>query len=143
MLHGSEVANSFCYAEVAFQIALDYDFALIGISDIHDLIDWDYKPHEGGHRPVTLVFAKEKAADSIKESLFAKRTIVWFKNMLIGRQTDLSPFLTASLNVTAMRYRPDTLIAEIDLKNTSDADFETHYNSPSYSTRESVICPTK
>ena len=130
MLHGIEVANSFWYAEAAFQVALDYDLALIGTSDVHDLIDWDYKPHEGGHRPVTLVFAKEKTADSIKEGLFAKRTVVWFKNMLIGRQSDLSPLLTASLKVTAMRYQPDTVIAEIDLQNTSDADFEARYNGP-------------
>ena len=130
MLHGVEVANSFWYAEAAFQVALDYDLALIGTSDVHDLIDWDYKPHEGGHRPVTLVFAKEKTADSIKEGLFAKRTVVWFKNMLIGRQSDLSPLLTASLKVTAMRYQPDTVIAEIDLQNTSDADFEARYNGP-------------
>ena len=130
MLHGIEVANSFWYAEAAFQVALDYDLALIGTSDVHDLIDWDYKPHEGGHRPVTLVFAKEKTADSIKEGLLAKRTVVWFKNMLIGRQSDLSPLLAASLKVTAMRYQPDTVIAEIDLQNTSDADFEARYNGP-------------
>ena len=130
MLHGIEVANSFWYAEAAFQVALDYDLVLIGTSDVHDLIDWDYKPHEGGHRPVTLVFAKEKTADSIKEGLLAKRTVVWFKNMLIGRQSDLSPLLAASLKVTAMRYQPDTVIAEIDLQNTSDADFEARYNGP-------------
>ena len=62
--------------------------------------------------------------------MFAKRTVVWFKNMLIGRQSDLSPLLAASLKVTAMRYQPDTVIAEIDLQNTSDADFEARYNGP-------------
>ena len=29
-----------------------------------------------------------------------------------------------------MRYQPDTVIAEIDLQNTSDADFEARYNGP-------------
>jgi len=130
MLHGIEVANGPWYAEAAFQTALDYDLALIGTSDVHDLIDWDYKPHEGGHRPVTLVFAKEKTADSIKQALFAKRTVVWFKNMLIGRQADLAPLLAASLQLTGMRYQPDTVIAEIDLQNTSDADFEARYTGP-------------
>ena len=130
MLHGIEVANGPWYAEAAFQTALDYDLALIGTSDVHDLIDWDYKPHEGGHRPVTLVFAKEKTVESIKEALFAKRTVVWFKNMLIGRKADLAPLLAASLKITGMRYQPDTVIAEIDLQNTSDADFEARYNGP-------------
>ena len=130
MLHGIEVANSFWYAKAAFQTALDYDLALIGTSDVHDLIDWDYKPHEGGHRPVTLVFAQEKTAESIKEALFARRTVVWFKNMLIGREADLSPLLEASLKVTGMQYQTDTVIAEITLENTSDADFEARYTGP-------------
>ena len=95
-LHGIEVANTHWYAEAAFQTALDYDLALIGTSDVHDLIDWDYLPHEGGHRPVTLVFAKEKTAASIKQALFARRTAVWFKNLLIGREKDLGPLLAAS-----------------------------------------------
>ena len=89
MLHGIEVANTHSYSEGAFQAALDFNLALIGTSDVHDLIDWDYEPHNGGHRPVTLVFAEEKTTESIKEALFARRTVVWFKNMLIGRQADL------------------------------------------------------
>ena len=60
MLHGIEVANTHSYSEGAFQAALDFNLALIGTSDVHDLIDWDYEPHNGGHRPVTLVFVEEK-----------------------------------------------------------------------------------
>ena len=130
LLHGIEVANSKWYAEAAFQTAPDYNLTLIGTSDVHDLIDWDYTPHQGGHRPVTLVFAKEKSADSIKEALFARRTVVWFKNLLIGRQTDLYPLLKASLEITDMRYQAGTVIVEIDIKNRSDANFEARYNGP-------------
>jgi predicted metal-dependent phosphoesterase TrpH len=130
LLHGIEVANSKWYAEAAFQTALDYNLTLIGTSDVHDLIDWDYTPHQGGHRPVTLIFAKEKSADSIKEALFARRTVVWFKNLLIGREIDLSPLLKASLEITDMRYQPGTVIVEIDIKNRSDANFEARYDGP-------------
>jgi predicted metal-dependent phosphoesterase TrpH len=129
-LHGIEVANTHWYAEAAFQTALDYDLALIGTSDVHDLIDWDYLPHEGGHRPVTLVFAKEKTADSIKEALFARRTAVWFKNLLIGREKDLGPLLASSIKVKSMKYQTDTVIAEIRIENTSDANFDARYTGP-------------
>jgi len=129
-LHGIEVANTHWYAEAAFQTALDYDLALIGTSDVHDLIDWDYLPHEGGHRPVTLVFAKEKTAASIKQALFARRTAVWFKNLLIGREKDLGPLLAASLKVKSMKYQTDTVIAEIEIENTSDANFDARYTGP-------------
>ena len=65
VLHGIEIANGSTYSEEAFQLALDYNLTLVGVSDVHDLIDWDYKPHDGGHRPVTLVFAKAKTAAAI------------------------------------------------------------------------------
>jgi hypothetical protein len=74
-LHGIEIANGDGYSEEAFQVALDNDLALIGVSDIHELIDWDYEPHNGGHRPVTLVFADERTIPSIRDALFGRRTI--------------------------------------------------------------------
>ena len=126
-LHGIEIANGGTYSEEAFQVALDHDLALIGVSDVHDLIDWDYEPHNGGHRPVTLVFAEEKSTEGIKQALFANRTVVWFQNLLIGRQEELMPLLEASLNISNLNYRPQTSIAEVSITNASDADFELRY----------------
>ena len=127
LLHGIEIANGQTYSEEAFQIALDNDLALIGVSDVHDLIDWDYKPHEGGHRPVTLVFAEAKTAEAMKDALFARRTVVWFRNLLIGREEHLQPLLQASLSASTLRYRNGTIVAEVVLSNTSDAAFELRY----------------
>lgn len=127
LLHGIEIANGQTYSEEALQIALDNDLALIGVSDVHDLIDWDYKPHEGGHRPVTLVFAEAKTAEAIKDALFARRTVVWFRNLLIGREQHLQPLLQASLSASTLRYRNGTKVAEVVLSNTSDAAFELRY----------------
>ena len=127
LLHGIEIANGQTYSEEAFQIALDNDLALIGVSDVHDLIDWDYKPHEGGHRPVTLVFAEAKTAEAMKDALFARRTVVWFRNLLIGREQHLQPLLQASLSASTLRYRNGTIVAEVVLSNTSDAAFELRY----------------
>ena len=70
---------------------MEYDLALIGVSDVHDLIDWDYEPMNGGHRPVTLVLSTDRSQDAVKEALFDRRTVVWFKNLLIGRPEHLDP----------------------------------------------------
>jgi hypothetical protein len=123
-LHGIEIANGEDYSEEAHQIALDHDLVMIGVSDVHELIDWDYKPLEGGHRPVTLVFAKERSAEALRDALFAKRTVVWFKNLLIGREPELKALLDAALTLdpTVSRYRNAT-IAEVTLVNHSDAEF--------------------
>ena len=127
LLHGIEIANGSTYSEEAFQVALEHDLALIGVSDVHDLIDWDYEPHNGGHRPVTLVFAEEKSAEAIKQALFARRTVVWFRNLLIGRKEQLIPLLEASLTASNLSYRPQTSVAEVTLTNVSDAEFELRY----------------
>ena len=127
LLHGVEIATGSTYSEEAFQVALDHGLALIGVSDVHDLIDWDYQPHNGGHRPVTLVFTDEKSAGAIKRALFANRTVVWFRNLLIGRKAHLMPLLEASLNISDLNYRPQTSVAEVTISNLSDANFELRY----------------
>ena len=122
-LNGIEVANGRTYSAESFQLALDFDLALIGVSDVHNLIDWDYKPHEGGHRPVNLVFAKGKTSAAIREALFAKRTVVWYKNLLLGRERDLAPLLEASVTVESASYGRTSKVLEVVLVNSSDARF--------------------
>ena len=128
LLHGIEVANGRGYSEQTFQMALDHNLALIGVSDIHQLIDWDYEPHKGGHRPVTLVFAKERTAESMKEAMFDRRTVVWFKNELLGRPQHLVPLLEASLSLHDASYG-DGEILQVSITNVSDADFYLRNNS--------------
>jgi hypothetical protein len=91
------------------------------VSDVHELIDWDYPPAEGEHRPVTLAFAEERTAESLKDALFARRTVVWFRNLLIGRAPELNALLAASLEVEEANYRTDTDVLDIVVRNVSDA----------------------
>ena len=122
MLHGIEIANGQSYSEQTFQMALDYNLTLIGVSDVHNLIDWDYEPHLGGHRPVTLVLARERTAESLKEALFDRRTVVWFKNNLMGRPQHLAPLLEASLSIHDASYGEGEIL-NVSITNISDADF--------------------
>ena len=57
LLNGVEDTNERTYSDQAIQAALDHDLTMIGTSDVHDLVDWDYNIPYGGHRPVTLVFS--------------------------------------------------------------------------------------
>lgn len=123
LMHGIEIVNGFTYSEEALQIALDNDLTIMGTSDIHGLIDWDFKVHKGGHRPVTLVFAKEKTENSLKEALFEKRTVVYFNDLLIGRKEYLLPLIKASLNVTKSNYLNKSTVLAITIQNNSDMDY--------------------
>ncbi len=123
LLSGIEVVNDVSYSDEALQIALDNNLTLIGNSDIHLLIDWQYNVPGGGHRPVTLVFAKEKSEAGIKEALESRRTVVWHNNTLIGREEQMMPLLNSCLKIESAEFIGDTQIASVKIINNSDAEF--------------------
>jgi len=123
LLHGIEVVNDLTYSEEALKIALENDLAVIGTSDIHGLVDYQFEIAMGGHRPIMLVLAKEKTEESIKEALFARRTIAWFRNILSGKEENLKALIDACLTVEHKGMIGDTDVLEIEITNSSDARF--------------------
>ena len=123
LLQGIEVVNDLTFSDEALQIALDYNLTIMATSDIHGLVDWQYKISEGGHRPVTLVLATERTPAAIKEALLAHRTVGLFNNLLIGREAELLPLLAASLEVTKATYLGISSVADVTIMNHSDATF--------------------
>lgn len=120
-LHGIEVINTTDYSVEALQLALEQNLTIMGTSDIHGLIDWDYT--EKGHsRPITLVFAKERSIESLREALFAGRTVAVYNDLLVGKEEFLIPLLRASIEVVKAKYVEDTQVLKIELKNISSSD---------------------
>ena len=120
-LHGIEVINTTDYSEEALQLALDQDLTIMGTSDIHGLITWDYLDN-GHHRPVTLAFAAERSAEALKEALFAGRTVAIYKDLLVGREAYLLPLLQSSVEVVSAAYIPNTQVLKVELKNNSSSN---------------------
>lgn len=134
-LHGIEVINSVDYSEEALALALDQNLTIMGASDIHGLIDWDYTD-KGNDRPITLVFAKEKSVEKLQEALFQGNTVAVYNSLLVGKPEFLNPLLHASIKINAATYLNKTQIIEVELENISSSDllFEnqseyTFYNS--------------
>ena len=123
LIEGIEIVNDTTYSSEAFQLALDYDLAILGTSDIHDIIDWQYRIPSGGHRPVTLVFAREKNEKALKRALKNGQTVVWFDKKLIGKSDYLLPLINGSLNIKSANYISNTTIAHVVLSNNSDAPY--------------------
>lgn len=119
LMHGIEIVNTYTYSEEAFSLALENDLTLIGTSDVHNLIEWDYDSAKNEHRPVTLIFAKDRTADSMKQALFAGRTVVFFKNRLIGKEENLIPLLNSVITIDSEGYRGNSEILTLKLKNNS------------------------
>jgi hypothetical protein len=94
-------------------------------------VDWDFKVPQGGHRPITLVFGKEKNSEGIKEGLFERRTVVFYNNLLIGREPYLKPLIEASLKVRSAKYIGKSNVLAVEIENISSSPF-TLQNRSSY-----------
>ena len=133
-LHGIEVINEYDYAEESLALALKYNLTIMGTSDIHGLIDWQYL-EKGFHRPITLVFAREKSVASMREALFKGNTVAVYNKLLVGKSEFLTPLLKASIQINKASYIPATSILEIEIENISSSDllFENIMNYTFYS----------
>ena len=127
LLHGVEVTNENTFADQALTIANENELTILGTSDIHELIDWLFDIPGGGHRPVTLVFVKERSEIGVKDALFDGRTVAWYKNSLIGQEKYLIPLIESSLVVDTAYYQmygnKETQIANVVIFNHSDATY--------------------
>ena len=123
LLHGIEVANGDGYSEEAFRIALEYGLTVLGTSDVHGLIDWDYPSSIGAHRPVTLILSESNSSDAIKSSLFTGKTVVWFKNNLIGLENNILELTNSYLKAKKVEILENSDIARVEIENVSDVRF--------------------
>ena len=123
LLDGIEVVNDNSYSDESLQIALDNNLTIMGTSDAHKLVDWTFGIPKGGHRPVTLVFSKDATPEGIKEGLMNRRTVAFFKDLLIGRDEYLIPLVKASLKVTSAKYIAKTSVLSVTIENLTSAEF--------------------
>ena len=123
LLHGIEVANGDGFSEEAFRIALEYGLTVLGTSDVHGLIDWDYPSSIGAHRPVTLILSESNSSDAIKSSLFSGKTVVWFKNNLIGLEDNILELTNSYLKAKKVEILENSDIARVEIENVSDVRF--------------------
>ena len=143
-LHGIEVINTTDYAEESLALALEHGLTIMGTSDIHGLIEWDYL-EKGNHRPITLVFAKERSPEALREALFAGRTVAVYNQLMVGKEEFLVPLLQACITIKKAVYIPKTQVLEVELENNSSSDllFENQMPYAFYSSSPVFEIPAK
>jgi predicted metal-dependent phosphoesterase TrpH len=99
LMDGIEVANDREYYPEAHRWALEKGLAILANSDIHAPSNLAWHVHEGDRRPVTLVFAKERSEEGIREALLARRSAAWADGKLAGREEQLRPLVAAAVTV--------------------------------------------
>ena len=85
LLHGIEVFNGVRFYPIVLDWCHERDLAPVTVTDIHQS-DWNTYGHQNPLRPMSLIFAKDRSHDSVREAFFAKRIVGWAANMILGRQ---------------------------------------------------------
>jgi hypothetical protein len=121
-MHGIEIFNEKEWYPEAIQWAMDKNIAIIGNSDVHDYYENFYDQEKYPVRPMTLVFAKERTEESLKEAMFAKRTTILFFNKLAGKKEFIEPIIKQSIKVEVPHLYQDGWIY-FTVKNLTDIEF--------------------
>ncbi len=124
-IHGVEVFNHMEYYPVVFDWCKQKNLAFMSNSDIHDPIRNTYGT-ENNIRPMTLVLAKERTVQSIKEALFARRSIAYFHGELAGKAELLKGLLKASLKIRVINEK------QAEITNISDITYRATAGSNLY-----------
>ncbi len=106
-LHGIEFYNDVEYYPLVLDFCTRHNLAVLGNSDAHGVISEGYLKAPGDHRPMTLVFARERTRESLREALFKGETLVWFGEMLAGRETLAREFFRNGITVAAPFHEND------------------------------------
>jgi len=117
LMHGIEVVSEYYYYPEAHQWCIDHKLTMLGNSDIHVYMPV-YK--KGKHRAMTLVFARERSSQAIYEALFERRTVVYYKDLLIGEERYLRELFEKSVDINITRTDNTT---NITFKNKTDLVF--------------------
>jgi hypothetical protein len=124
-MHGMEIVNGNSYYPLAHQWCLDKGITIFGNSDVHNPTGIDYFSGGEESRSLTLVFAREKTNESIREAMDEGRTAVWRGDELYGPPTYLRAIFDQSVRVIS---QPVTLNGKsprlIQVLNESDIVFK-------------------
>ena len=120
-LKGIEIFNEKVYYPEVFQWALDKSITIFANSDIHAPIDFLYDPSKNEKRALTLVLAKEKTLEGVRDALINHRTIAIFDHKMYGEEQYVKPMLENCIVVGENISMPgNSNEAYVSLTNISD-----------------------
>ena len=130
MLHGIEVANGADMSDEAFKIALDNNLTILGTSDIHGLIDWDYDLAGGQQRTATLVLTKSESLEGLESALKAGDTVAIYNDNLIGKKANVEAVVRSTLKMEVGEALPKTTVQGVSIINNSPIDYMIENTGP-------------
>lgn len=108
VINGIEVFNGIGFYKKALDWCVDKNLTVMGNSDLHNLIGYEYNRDEYTHRTMTLVFAADRTEASVREALQAGRTVAWSSKYLAGKEENVRNLFHACVE-TGPRFHSKTV----------------------------------
>lgn len=119
-IHGIEFFNGLDYYPLVMTFCKQYNLTVLANSDSHGFISEEYK--EENNRPMTLVFARERTHEALKEAMFAGRTLAYSDNIIAGKEEYARPFFYQCISV-GKPYNENAKNIFFEITNRSDVTF--------------------
>lgn len=100
LIDGIEVFNNTEFYPRSMKWALDKNLAMIAASDAHGSIEKGQMERLGIMRPLTIVFAKERSIEGIREGLQSGRTLALFHNIIAAKRGLAVEFVNSCLTIS-------------------------------------------
>lgn len=96
LIDGVEIMNGYWFYPKAMQRCVDWNLYMVGCTDIHNLTDHYFQ--NGNFRTMTLIFAKDNSAKSIRKALEKRMTLAYSAGNIAGDAELLQDFFKASVS---------------------------------------------
>ncbi|MBR2962565.1 MAG: hypothetical protein IKC42_06045 [Alistipes sp.] len=120
-IHGVEIYNAYEWYPRVLSWFDDFKISMFANSDAHmpSAVTYRYL------RPMTLVFAKERTLESLREAMFAGRIVALFDNTLAGSADLIAQLAKASLQIMPINAKK----GYVEVTNISDIEFRVEYGT--------------
>ena len=127
ILDGIEVMNQLDFYPRALERAREYGLYVTSNTDMHTST-YEYYRLNGALRNMTLIFAKDKSLESLKEALKARRTLAYSFGTIAGEEQLLVDFFKASVSYQPV-YVDANGVRTYELRNNSSFSYTLNFGT--------------
>lgn len=99
LIDGIEVYNNIEFYPRVLSWAIDYNLTIIATTDVHGYVEQNTLKKNGVDRPMTLILAKDRSIESIREALDKGRTLAYFNNIIAAKEDIAKEFIDNNIDI--------------------------------------------